>query len=86
MSDEGDSEDEDYYIPVEVAFTARRDKAIDPAEMTEPTVLERLIRAGISRDRACAFLGAGAVRVDGTQVTDPETPAAPPARIVLLPA
>jgi hypothetical protein len=50
------------------------------------TVLERLLRAGISSKRAERHLASGTVVVDGERVTDPDTPAAPPARIVLLPA
>jgi hypothetical protein len=45
-----------------------------------PTVLERLIRAGISSERAEGHLASGAAVVDGERVPDPDTPAAPPAR------
>ncbi|MEJ2886128.1 hypothetical protein [Actinomycetospora aeridis] len=48
------------------------------------TVLDRLLAAGISEDRARAWLTTG-VLVDGVTVTDPEAPAAPPARVVLPP-
>jgi hypothetical protein len=51
-----------------------------------PTVLERLVRAGISSDRAERHLASGTVVVDGVRVTDPNTPGAPPARVVLKPA
>jgi hypothetical protein len=51
-----------------------------------PTVLDRLLRAGIDAERAERYLTSGAVRVDGERVTDPSTPAPPSARIVLLPA
>jgi hypothetical protein len=47
------------------------------------TVLDRLLAAGISEDRAPAHLAAGTVRVDGQTVTDPQTPAPRPCRIVL---
>lgn len=47
------------------------------------TVLERLISAGLDPDRSRAWLRDGLVRVDGVHVTDPDTAAAPPARIVL---
>jgi hypothetical protein len=51
-----------------------------------PTVLDRLLRAGIDAERAERHLASGAVVVDGERVTDPKTSASPPARIVLLPA
>lgn len=50
------------------------------------TVAERMRRAGIDEDRSRRYLASSAVLVDGQRVTDPDTPAAPPARIVLLPA
>jgi hypothetical protein len=50
------------------------------------TVLDRLLRAGISSERAERHLASGSVVVDGVRVADPNTLAAPPARIVLLPA
>ena len=50
-----------------------------------PSVLERMTRPGIAEDRALDYLRAGSVLVDGERVTDPCTPAPPPARIVLLP-
>lgn len=42
--------------------------------MTDPgtTVLDGMLAAGISRDRALEHLRAGAVRVGGVVVTDPE--------------
>jgi hypothetical protein len=55
-----------------------------PDEVT--TVLDRLLRAGIDAERAQRHLTSGSVVVDGERVTDPNTPAAPPARVVLLPA
>jgi hypothetical protein len=47
------------------------------------TVLDRLTRAGLPRDRAQWWLDQGGVLVDGEVVTDPATPALPPARVVL---
>jgi hypothetical protein len=55
--------------------------------MTEPeqsTVLGRLLAAGINPDRAAEHLKAGRVSVDGTIVTDPDTEAAKPVRVVLV--
>jgi hypothetical protein len=49
-----------------------------------PTVWSRMLAAGISPPRIERHLAAGRVIVDGVRVTDPDTPAAPPARIVLL--
>jgi hypothetical protein len=46
-----------------------------------PTVLDRMIGAGIPRERALAYLEAGAVILDGQHVSDPDLPAPPPARI-----
>jgi len=46
-------------------------------------VFDRLLTAGLSRERAERHLAAGRVRVDGALVTDPYAPAPPPARIVL---
>jgi hypothetical protein len=56
------------------------------ADDATTTVLDRLLRAGISDERAQRHLSSGAVVVDGERVTDPNTPAALPARIVLLTA
>lgn len=50
------------------------------------TVLDRMISAGIDEARARSFVMSGAVIVDGERVSDPATLAAPPARIVILPA
>lgn len=47
------------------------------------TVLERLMAAGISEDRAHEELAAGMVHVEGVQVLDPAAPADKPAVIVL---
>lgn len=48
-----------------------------------PTVLARMLAAGISKDRARQHLAAGRVLVDGEPVTAPDHLAAPPARIVI---
>ncbi|OLT12917.1 hypothetical protein BJF78_23195 [Pseudonocardia sp. CNS-139] len=48
-----------------------------------PTVLERLLAAGLAQDRAHAHLHAARVQIDGDLVTDPAHPAPPPARIVI---
>ena len=47
------------------------------------TVLDRLTRAGLSRDRVQWWLDQGGVLVDGEVVTDPASQALPPARVVL---
>jgi hypothetical protein len=49
------------------------------------TVLERLLRAGIDPQGAEWYLSLGALVIDGVRVTDHDTPAAPSAKIVLLP-
>ena len=48
-----------------------------------PTVLDRLVAAGLSPERIEQHLPAGRVRVNGELVTDPYRPAPPPARVVL---
>jgi hypothetical protein len=53
-------------------------------EPEQPTVLDRLLAAGINPDRAVEHLRAGRVSVDGTIVTDPDTEAAKPVRVVLV--
>lgn len=50
-----------------------------------PTVLERMRSAGINNARALAHLQRGWVRMYGQVITDPDHPAAPPARWVILP-
>lgn len=77
-------DDQEEYIPVELVPST--DVSSANQTNTALTVLGRMLRAGICHDRSQAYLIAGAVRVDGVQVTDPDTPAAPPARITLLPA
>ena len=48
-----------------------------------PTVIDRLVAAGLLQERIEQQLTAGRVRVDGELVTDPDRPAPPPARVVL---
>lgn len=77
---------EDDYVSVELVTTTADVGVADHTEGLIPTVLDRLLRAGIDPERAERLLSSGAVLVDGVRVTDPDTPAEPPARIVLLPA
>jgi hypothetical protein len=51
--------------------------------VAEPCVLDRLIAAGLSTDRAHAHLAAGLVRVDGQVADGPERAAPPPSRVVI---
>lgn len=46
-----------------------------------PTVLDRLLRAGISRESVDAHHATSLVHMDGEVVTDLSQPAAPPSRI-----
>lgn len=55
------------------------------AQEATTTVLDRLIAAGLDSERAGRHLQAEYVRVDGTVVTDPATPAPRPATVVLQP-
>jgi hypothetical protein len=48
------------------------------------TVLDRLLAAGIDEARAAEHLRSGRVEVDGHLVSDPQYPAPPPARVVLV--
>jgi hypothetical protein len=48
-----------------------------------PTVLDRLLDAGITEERAIEHIRRRAVLVDGRVVTDPGTPAELPARVEL---
>ena len=47
------------------------------------TVRDRLAAAGLSDSRIDEHMTAGRVRVDGELVTDLDTPAPPPPRVVL---
>lgn len=51
------------------------------SEETAPTVLDRLLRAGISRESIDAHHANALIRMDGEVVTDLNQPAAIPARI-----
>jgi hypothetical protein len=50
------------------------------------TLLGRMVAAGISEERCQAAIAAGAVRVDGEQVTDPAHLPEASSRIVLMPS
>ena len=54
-----------------------------PDDPAPTTVRDRLAAAGLSDARVDEHLAAGRVRVDGELVTDLETPAPPPARVVV---
>jgi hypothetical protein len=56
-----------------------------PQASTEPTVLERMRSAGINDAAALEHLQRGWLRLDGQVITDPDHPAPPPARWVILP-
>jgi hypothetical protein len=65
-----------------------QDDAVVPDEASTdtanpPTVLDRMITAGMSREKCLAFLEASAVVVDGERMSDPDRPAPPPARITV---
>jgi hypothetical protein len=62
------------------------DTALEDHDHRPPTVLRRLVRAGISEERARTWIASGGARVGGELVTDPDFPAPPPARVVLHPA
>lgn len=49
--------------------------AENESETTTPTVLDRLIAAGLSQQRIEGHLGAGRIELDGNVVTDPNQPA-----------
>ncbi len=51
--------------------------------MTNRTVLDRLLQAGITEHRALAHLRDGWVRVDGEIITDPGHDATPPSQVEL---
>jgi hypothetical protein len=52
-------------------------------EQEVPTVLDRLLAAGMSEDRARQHLEAGVVLVDGEPASGPDQPAPPPARVMI---
>ncbi len=47
------------------------------------TVLDRLVQAGITPERALAHIRGGWVQVDGRAVTEPDAAADPPAHVEL---
>jgi hypothetical protein len=51
-----------------------------------PRVIDRLRAAGLSEDRIQQHFQAGAIRLDGQQVTDLQQPAPPPTRPVIDPS
>ncbi len=51
--------------------------------LTAPTVLDRLLQAGITEARALDHLRDRWVRVDGQIITDPEHAASPPTQVEL---
>ena len=51
--------------------------------MTDRTVLDRLLQAGITEDRALDHLRERWVRVDGEIITDPQHVSSPPAQVEL---
>ena len=53
------------------------------ATVTQQTVLDRLLEAGITPARALAHLKRGWVEIDGKLVTDPDAPADPAAHVEL---
>lgn len=50
------------------------------------TITDRMRAAGISQERIDMHLQRGGVQVDGVPVADPNHPAAPPAKWVVMPA
>jgi hypothetical protein len=54
-----------------------------PDDPAPKTVRGRLAAAGLSASRIDEHMTTGRVRVDGEPVTDLETPAPPPARVVV---
>lgn len=56
-----------------------------PTTPPAATVLDRLLAAGLSEDRARNWIAGGGTRVDGQPVTDPAHPAAFPAKVTLFP-
>lgn len=53
-----------------------------PADI--PTVLDRLVVAGLSEERIGQHLTAGRVQMDGERVTDLQQAAPPSARLVIV--
>jgi hypothetical protein len=84
-SDLDDEPEVEEFIPVELTTTASLIEAAG-IDGSVTTVLDRMLGAGIGSERAAGHLAAGSMMVDGERVTDPGTPTAPSARIVVLPA
>jgi hypothetical protein len=63
---------------------AEHDDSREPAAV--PRVIDRLRAARLSEDQIQRHLKAGAIRLDGGQVTDLDQPAPPPARLVIGPS
>ena len=80
---------EDYLATVPATLTSpqvsvpRRTTSATDDQPAAVRVLDRLLAAGLSDERAAQHLHAGRVQVDGELVTDPHTPARPPARVVI---
>lgn len=53
-------------------------------DSADTTVIDRMLAAGLSLERAEGHLRAGRVSVDGELVTDPSHPAPKPVRVVLV--
>ncbi len=53
--------------------------------MTTVTLLDRLVAAGIGRERALSWITSVGTRVEGVVVGDPDAPAPPPVRWSLQP-
>lgn len=58
----------------------------NPEPAAAPRVIDRLRAAGLSEDRIQQHFQAGAIRLDGEQVTDLDQPAPPPSRPVIDPS
>lgn len=77
----------DAYLPTVSAVdgSSSLGNGSDASRAARVTVLDRLVAAGISEDRARSWIHGEGVRVDGQSVIDPAHPASPPARITLHP-
>jgi hypothetical protein len=58
----------------------------DNPEPAAPRVIDRLRAAGLSEERIQQHFQAGAIRLDGEQVTDLDQPAPQPSRPVIDPS
>ena len=61
------------------------DVELEDHDNSPPTVLDRLVGAGISEERARAWITSGGARVNGEVVDDPSSAAPPPSSVVLHP-